>query len=169
MKKKIIILITVILLSLMCVYGVFCVKSKDAWNKVIEDYINENNKAFIYKGGLIDFISDKEIEQLPLVVSGDIFKENVIKDRNEANEVVNDFSKALKGVSLSYVRTVNEGYILYGLILDDSFLYIYDNDFALVNSNGKYYAYRIRDIEKLNSLYDELAFDFNGDPYFRMK
>ena len=169
MKKKIIILISVICISAVCAYGIFCIRSKKAWNELIISYIEEKNKSFIYKNNLIDFISEKDIERLPLVSSGEISKDTVVEDQKKAKEIVKNFVLNLQNTKLSYIRTAKEENLLYGLICEKGFLYVYENGYTIVNNDGSYYAYIIKDIDSLNSLYEESAFDFNGNPYYRMK
>ena len=173
MKKKILLFIAVILISLCVAFGFYKVKQGVVWSEFISDYEKLEVKGFIHESALINaYTNDTVLEQMDLVQNGDLEIDMVKKDNEITNELIDTLLKELKKIKKSSEKQIsNDETVEFGFVNADnrSYLYIYDNGTALLNINNKYYVYSIKGIDKLKEVYQEKIVSIaETDPYFQL-
>lgn len=180
MKKKIIILLSIIAIALGLTCGYFCIRRAIVLREFLDEYKIAEDKVYIYNNSVITFYSDEELNNLTEFYGNEIDKELTKKQQDFTINALNTLIDKLYKVKFKAVKKIdNEQSVTYGFInikknknikesKVNSYMSIYENGTVLLNKNNKYYVYVIKDFDELNSFYKELVKDFDGYPLFNI-
>ena len=167
MKKKIAIFIGVIILSFLIAFGWSQIKSIRHFNNFLKEYSLLEEKEYIYNEGTHVIYTDENIKKLELVASGELSYKDVEKNRNIEKEAI---EKVIKDLDKNFIYSVRKidgaNSVIFGFINKENFLYLYENDYAILCIDNKFYGFKINGIKDIVENFKSNTSMIEANPYY---
>lgn len=132
-----------------------------------KEYIKSEDKQFIYNEGIYNFWSDEQIENFNEVKDGEINAEKLKEERNALKNTINEIVQEIPSHNYKEIaKIIDSGIVKIGFILDDDYLYIYENNTMLLKKGNVIISYNINDVSKLVEKYINTKEKFEINPYY---
>ena len=173
MKKRVLIICAIIAASFIGVYCIYHIQRAGIWDRFIKAAKDNQTLSILHEGGITTLMTDEQIDKLPEVLDKTVPAASIKKDRDAYRKIADSLIENLSKQKAKPQRKIeNDETVKLGLQLDEkNFLYIYENSTALLSKDGKYYAYKIEDVNLLLEAYKEEFAKYKQDyvdPYYQL-